>query len=108
MRSRSNNTRTGSEVGPVAEVHSVLRTRRMLLGCIHLTVGCAILALRYLGGADFFQLLIKLSAEIPTWGLFATAVIKSIYGIGSYLPGTTIILFSMLGRGCSIDACSTW
>jgi hypothetical protein len=86
----------------------VSRASRVGLGCIHLTIGLAILALRYFGGADLFQALLSLSAEIPTWALFATAAIKAVYGIGTYLPGTTVILLNMLGRDCSTEESSKW
>ncbi len=86
----------------------MFRTRTLILGCIHCSIGGVILSLRYFGGADLFQWLVDLSSKIPAWGLLATAIAKSVYGIGSYLPGTTVILLNLLGRDCSFVSSAEW
>lgn len=81
---------------------------RVVLGCIHVGIGLSLIGSKYLLNLDLIPWLSAIAATAPIWFLFLVASAKTVYGIGSYIPGTTFVLLYFLGNECTLTSTPIW
>jgi len=81
--------------------------RKLVLGSIHLLVGCITLTSRAWGGSGLINSITHLASSLPFWSLFLAGILKGLYGIGGILPGTTYMVLFILGHECSLSSASS-